>query len=52
MVRDDDHFEDFSDLCLQNLLYNENVMSQASYEPEDYVVDDEDAWYNFLYDGE
>lgn len=46
MVRDDDHFEDFGDLCLENLLYNENVMRQASYEPEDYIIDDEDEWYN------
>ena len=50
MVRDDDHCEDFSDLCLENLTYNDNVISQASYEPD--VVDDEDAWYNFLYDSE
>lgn len=55
----DDHYEDLNDLCLQNLLYNENVMSQISHElsslfqdPEEYMIDDEGEWYNFIYDGE
>jgi hypothetical protein len=51
MVRDDD-FDDVGYLCMDNFTYNENVMSYASYEPDDYIVDDEDAWYNFLYDGD
>lgn len=48
----DDHYEDLDDLCLENLVYNVRVMDQISYEPEDYIVDDEGEWYNFIYDGE
>jgi hypothetical protein len=46
MVRDDDHFEDFNDICLQNLVYNDNVMKQAGSEPEEYLFDDSEEWYN------
>lgn len=50
MVRGDDDDIDIGDLCLDKFSYNENVMSYASYEPDDYVVDDDNEWYNFLYD--
>jgi hypothetical protein len=51
MVRDDDHFEDFNDICLQNLVYNDNVMKQAGSEPEEYLFDDSEEWYN-IYESE
>jgi hypothetical protein len=46
MVREDDHFED--NVCV----YNDNVMQQAGGEPEDYLFDDSEEWYNTDYDEE
>jgi hypothetical protein len=50
MFRDDDHFEDFGDMCLYNLVQNENVESQIRYD-EEYLYDDSEEWYN-IYESE
>lgn len=50
MVRD--LFEEVGEVCMDKFVYNENVVAQMSYEPEDYIVDDESEWYNFIYDCE
>lgn len=48
MFLDDDHFEDFNDMYLYNLVCNENVEQQIRYDGED-LIDDSTEWYN---DGE
>ena len=44
MVRDE--FDDVGELCLEKFTYNENVVRQMSYDPEDFIVDDTEEWYN------
>lgn len=34
------------EIDMNKFVYNENVVAQMSHETEDYIIDDEDEWYN------